>query len=115
MNALVLLRPLLALLLSGGTVTVLLLEPDDVLVPAVLAGVGLRLWCGLPELRSMGAQHRVDVLVEVVGGIAVTLLATLAARGAPDLPVEATVLSLAALLLLLAPVLRLLRRDPPPG
>jgi hypothetical protein len=110
MTAVVLLRPLFALLLSGGAVSVLLLQPGDVLVPAVLAGVGLRLWCGLPELRSMGAVHRTDVLVEVVGGVAVTLLAVLAARGTRALPVEATLVSLGALLLLLAPVLRLLRR-----
>ena len=110
MIALALLRPLGALLLAGAAVTVLVLQPGDVLIPAVVAGVGLRLWCGLPELRSMGPAHRSDVLVEAVGGLTVTLLATLSARGTRDLPVEATLLTLAALLLLLVPVIRLLRR-----
>lgn len=103
-------RPVSALLLAGGAVALLVLSAGDVLVPAVLAGLGLRLWCGLPELRGMGASHRGDVMVEVVGGLAVTLLAMLVSRGTHDLPVEATLLSLSAVLLLLTPVLRLLRR-----
>ncbi len=103
-------RPVSALLLAVGAVALLVQNAGDLLVPAALAGLGLRLWCGLPELRMMGAAHRADVLVEVVGGLAVTLLAILASRGTRDLPVEATLLSLSCVLLLLAPALRLLRR-----
>ena len=110
MSRLSVLRPLTALVLAGGVVALLLRRDGDILLPAVLAGVLLRLLCGLPELRSLGTAHRSDVLVEAVGGLTVTLLATLASRGTRDLPVEATLLSLGALLLLLVPVLRLLRR-----
>lgn len=114
MRRLDVLRPLLALVLAATTAAALVREPGDVLVPAVLAGLGLRLWCGLPELLSLGAEHRTDLLVEVVGGAAVTLTAVLLARGTDDLPADAALLSAAAVLVLLAPVLRLLRRDPPP-
>ena len=104
-----LLRPLSALVLASGTVALLLLSRGDVLVAAVVAGVALRLWCGLPELRILGRAHRADVLVEAVGGVTVTLLAVLTSRSTPDLPVEGTLLSIGAVLLLLALVLRLLR------
>lgn len=106
-------RPLAALVLGTGLAILVLVADLPEPSTAVLAGVALRLACGVPELvrqvRAHGPDALVDLAVEVVGGAAIALLVVLGSRRIEELPPAALVLAVLAGGLLLVPVARALR------
>jgi len=104
------LRTAVAVLLVGWVVLLIAVGSGPVGTVAVLSGVALRCWAGVPELARLGRAAVPHLAADLVGGAAVAALVLAVAQHADPLRPTALVLTLAAAGALFAAAALRLRR-----
>jgi len=104
------LRTAVAVLLVGWVVLLIAVGSGPVGTVAVLSGVALRCWAGVPELARLGRAAVPHLTADLVGGAAVAALVLAVAEHAGPLRPTALVLTLAAAGALFAAAALRLRR-----
>ena len=110
-------RPAAALVVLLCLAAVCLAADGAVAVTAaLLGGLALRVWCGLPELLDLAAadrrELRRDLLPELLGGAAAAGLVLAAAEARGGLPAGGVVVGVAATAVLVAAGLARVRSSP---